>query len=109
MFKIETNDLIMFRNNITKAYIEGIKWYFQFFKQGISNWRWYYPYAFAPFFSDLDGISILFISIFISFFQLKDVNTLMKPRLEIDEPIKNFEYMMLTIHYSSKQNLPKCY
>ncbi len=48
-----------FRELIKKAYIEGICWVFNYYYNGCVSWGWYYPFHYAPFASDLNGIADL--------------------------------------------------
>jgi 5'-3' exonuclease len=34
-------------------YIDGIQWVLTYYTQGVSNWKWFFPYDHAPFLSDL--------------------------------------------------------
>lgn len=61
-FKAEPTD-IAFRNNVAKAYVEGLAWVLLYYFQGCPSWTWYYPYHYAPFaadFVELDKMSLKF-------------------------------------------------
>jgi 5'-3' exonuclease len=34
-------------------YIEGVEWVLTYYTKGVSNWKWSYPYYYAPFLSDI--------------------------------------------------------
>ncbi|CAD7935037.1 unnamed protein product [Amoebophrya sp. A120] len=58
-FKVEQEDLVDFLQRIRKAYIEGLCWVLKYYYQGVVSWTWFYPYHYAPFGSDLIGMSSL--------------------------------------------------
>jgi 5'-3' exoribonuclease 1 len=39
--------------NICKLYLNGMQWILTYYLDGISCWKWFYPYQYAPFCSDL--------------------------------------------------------
>ena len=54
---------IKFRNEVARAYVEGLAWVLLYYFQGCPSWTWYYPYHYAPFaadFVELKGMSISF-------------------------------------------------
>jgi 5'-3' exonuclease len=53
-YKIKMNCLT--ETDIEKAcfqYIEGMQWVLTYYTEGVSCWKWYYPYQYAPFCSDI--------------------------------------------------------
>ena len=49
-FDIDTEEEI---KNICLEYINGMNWVINYYKHGIPSWKWYYPYFYAPFLSDI--------------------------------------------------------
>lgn len=39
--------------SVCTAYLEALEWTMRYYTSGCANWRWSYPYAYAPLFSDL--------------------------------------------------------
>ena len=49
-FDIEKEEDI---KEVCLQYIKGLNWIMNYYKHGIPNWKWYYPYFYAPFLSDI--------------------------------------------------------
>ena len=61
-FGVDPKD-IGFRNQVAKAYVEGLAWVLLYYFQGCPSWTWFYQYHYAPFaadFVELDKINIKF-------------------------------------------------
>lgn len=79
-----------FRNLIKRAYIEGICWVFHYYYNGCVSWGWYYPFHYAPFASDLTGISEMQID------------------FDLGEPFEPVEQLLSVLPPYSSYALPNC-
>ena len=50
-FKVDPKD-VAFRNEVARAYTEGLAWVLLYYFQGCPSWTWYYPHHYAPFAAD---------------------------------------------------------
>ncbi|XP_070603108.1 5'-3' exoribonuclease 2 [Erythrolamprus reginae] len=57
-FDVDVNDK-KFRRKVVQSYVEGLCWVLQYYYQGCASWKWYYPFHYAPFASDFEGIADL--------------------------------------------------
>uniref|UniRef100_A0A8C6XSV5 5'-3' exoribonuclease n=1 Tax=Naja naja TaxID=35670 RepID=A0A8C6XSV5_NAJNA len=55
-FDVDINDK-KFRRKVVQSYVEGLCWVLRYYYQGCASWKWYYPFHYAPFASDFEGIA----------------------------------------------------
>uniref|UniRef100_G1KEH8 5'-3' exoribonuclease n=1 Tax=Anolis carolinensis TaxID=28377 RepID=G1KEH8_ANOCA len=58
-FDVDVNDK-KFRHKVVQSYVEGLCWVLRYYYQGCASWKWYYPFHYAPFASDFEGIADMF-------------------------------------------------
>ena len=89
-FKVDPQDLA-FRNQVARAYVEGLSWVLRYYLQGCPSWTWYYPYHYAPFAAD--------------FVEIKHVEV----HFDKGIPFKPFEQLMGVMPAASGHTLPEIF
>ncbi|KLU83375.1 5'-3' exoribonuclease 2 [Magnaporthiopsis poae ATCC 64411] len=79
---------IGFRHKVAHAYVEGLAWVLLYYFQGCPSWEWYYPYHYAPFAADFEGLADLKIS------------------FEKGRTSRPYEQLMSVLPAASRDNLP---
>ncbi|KAF8664753.1 hypothetical protein HU200_054475 [Digitaria exilis] len=85
------NEVGKLKNDMVQKYLEGLCWVLQYYFADVPSWSWYYPFYYAPFASDLKGLSQFKIS------------------FTMDKPLKPFDQLMAVLPQESSCALPKCY
>ena len=95
-FDINTKEGKEEKEKMFNLYLEGLQWVLYYYYRGIQNWRWYYPYHYAPLISDFNTINYNpnLNNIFIN---------------NKTEPFKPFQSLLFILPKTSFDLLPKCY
>lgn len=80
------------REHLFRSYVMGLCWVMKYYYDGCPTWKWYYPFHYAPFASDLRNIER---------FQ-KDVDS-----FEASRPFNPVEQLMAVLPSDSSHAIPK--
>ena len=80
------------REHLFRSYVIGLCWVMKYYYDGCPSWKWFYPFHYAPFASDLRNIER---------FQ-EDVNS-----LEASKPFNPVEQLMAVLPSDSAHAIPK--
>jgi len=79
------------REHLFRSYVTGLCWVMKYYYEGCPSWKWYYPFHYAPFASDLRNIER---------FQ-KDVKS-----FELSTPFSPVEQLMAVLPSDSSHAIP---
>ncbi|KAK4534401.1 hypothetical protein CDCA_CDCA01G0426 [Cyanidium caldarium] len=78
---------------LCRAYLESVLWTFSYYVNGVVSWRWFYPYHYAPFCSDMVGLADMAAAI----------------RFEPGEPFRPMQQLLAVLPPPSAWCLPRPY
>lgn len=76
--------------NICHQYLEGMQWVLTYYTKGVPNWKWFYPFHYAPFSHDLS----------------KHVNSFRFPRYEKTVPNLPYQQLLCVLPPKSANLIP---
>jgi len=79
------------KEHLFRSYIMGLCWVMKYYYEGCPSWKWYYPFHYAPFASDLKNIERF----------EKDC------KFELCEPFRPVEQLMAVLPEDSAHAIPK--
>jgi len=88
-----TEEIVTVASEAAEKYFEGLVWVFRYYMQGCASWKWFYPFHYSPFPSDLSAYV--------------DPNN--RHEMEVGKPFSPFEQLMGVLPAASKKALPACY
>jgi len=76
---------------LVSTYLDGMCWILNYYKQGIPDWLWYFPYLYGPFLSDFASV----------------LETYKTPKFELNQPVPPFLQLMVVLPSSSADLVPE--
>lgn len=78
--------------SVTKSYLQGIYWVFNYYFYGMTDWEWYYPYQYSPFPSEI--------------IEYLNDNQVLTFKFSENKPIDQFLQLLYVLPPKSKDLLP---
>jgi 5'-3' exoribonuclease 1 len=75
---------------VVKNYLDGMCWVLNYYRYGIPDWLWYFPYLYGPFLSDFSTVLASYKS----------------PKFELNQPVPPFLQLMVVLPSSSADLVP---
>jgi 5'-3' exonuclease len=75
---------------VVKYYLDGMCWVLNYYRYGIPDWLWYFPYLYGPFLSDFSNVLASYKS----------------PKFELNQPVPPFLQLMVVLPSSSADLVP---
>lgn len=88
-FHIDPTTDQAFVQQVVQSYVEGLCWVMAYYYQGCPSWKWFYPYHYAPFASNLTGLGER------------------RVRFELGEPFRPFDQLMGVFPAASSVHIPE--
>jgi 5'-3' exonuclease len=80
-------------NTVVEEYLHGMSWILNYYKNGIPDWTWFFPFSYGPFLTD--------------FFPYMNNNQYRLPRFRLNDPIPQFLQLLMVLPQSSKNLVPE--
>jgi 5'-3' exonuclease len=87
------------REKIFNKYLEGLQWVLYYYYNSIKNWKWFYPYHYAPMISDYKEINI----------DSSLYNVYDNFQKDKSEPFDPYQSLLFILPKESFNLLPECY
>jgi 5'-3' exonuclease len=93
---LETEEGKAEQRNMFSKYLEGLQWVLYYYYRGVKDWRWFYPYHYAPMISDFEKIKE-----YLDY----DFDKVLTPIA----PFPPFQSLLFILPRKSRDLIPRCY
>lgn len=80
-------------NTVVEEYLHGMSWILNYYKNGIPDWTWFFPFSYGPFITD--------------FFPYMTSNQYRPPKFCLNDPIPQFLQLLMVLPQISKNLVPE--
>ncbi|KAJ1505520.1 5'-3' exoribonuclease 2 [Coelomomyces lativittatus] len=85
------DDSVALRQQVARAYLEGMCWVLHYYYLGCPSWKWFYPYHYAPLAVDFQSVDLIEVS------------------FELGAPFRPFDQLMAVFPPASRQHIPSVF